>query len=121
MSAFSQHPYRCKLDWGHRGAREAAERGDLLVIVDTLTFATTVATAVYYGGVIYSCTEGEDPVAVAQRIQGEVAVRREDVPAEGRFSLSPLTYLGLKPGTRIVLASPNGATCSRYGREARRG
>src|SRR5207237_299967 len=32
-----------------------------------------------------------------------------------RFSLSPLSYLGLEPGTRIALASPNGATCACYG------
>jgi 2-phosphosulfolactate phosphatase len=38
------------------------------------------------------------------------------VPTRGRFSLSPLTYVTLAPATRIVLASPNGATCSRYAR-----
>ena len=41
---------------------------------------------------------------------------REDVPAKGRFSLSPLTYLNIESHTRIVLASPNGATCIRYAR-----
>lgn len=113
---FAQSPYRCRLDWGRHGARAAAERQDILVIVDTLSFSTAVVTAVQRGGLVYPCAEDEAPGALAQRIGGEVAVRRKDVPARGRFSLSPLTYLHLAPGTRIVLASPNGATCSRYAR-----
>ena len=113
---FAQSPYRCRLDWGRHGARAAAERQDILVIVDTLSFSTAVVTAVQHGGLVYPCAEDEQPGALAQRIGGEVAVRRKDVPAKGRFSLSPLTYLHLTPGTRIVLASPNGATCSRYAR-----
>jgi len=113
---FAQSPYRCRLDWGRHGARAAAERQDILVIVDTLSFSTAAVTAVQRGGLVYPCAEDEQPGALAQRIGGEVAVRRKDVPAKGRFSLSPLTYLHLAPGTRIVLASPNGATCSRYGR-----
>jgi 2-phosphosulfolactate phosphatase len=113
---FAQSPYRCRLDWGRHGARAAVERQDILVIVDTLSFSTAVVTAVQRGGLVYPCAEDEAPGALAQRISGEVAVRRRDVPARGRFSLSPLTYLHLAPGTRIVLASPNGATCSRYAR-----
>jgi 2-phosphosulfolactate phosphatase len=113
---FAQSPYRCRLDWGRHGARAAAERQDILVIVDTLSFSTAVVTAVQRGGLVYPCAQAEQPGALAQRIGGEVAVRRKDVPAKGRFSLSPLTYLHLAPGTRIVLASPNGATCSRYAR-----
>lgn len=112
---FTQHPYRCRLDWGRRGVRQAAERGDMLVIVDTLSFSTAVVTAVHYGGLIYPCSLTEDAAALAQRIGGEAAVPRRDVPERGRFSLSPGTYLHTEPGTRVVLASPNGATCSRYG------
>jgi 2-phosphosulfolactate phosphatase len=44
-----------------------------------------------------------------------VAVRREEVPAKGRYSLSPETFQSVSGGERIVLQSPNGATCSRYG------
>jgi 2-phosphosulfolactate phosphatase len=115
---FSQHPYHCRFDWGRRGARQAAKRGDILVIVDTLSFSTAVATAIHHGGIVYPCSPEEDPAAWAQRIGGEVAVGRRDVPKKGRFSLSPLTYLNLEPGTRIVLPSPNGAACSRHAQKA---
>ena len=114
---FSQDPYRCRLDWGRRGTRAAAARGDILVIVDTLSFSTAVATAVQYGGSVYPCALTDDPVALAGQIGGEAAVGRREVPARGRFSLSPGTFVNLAPGTRIVLASPNGATCSRYARD----
>ncbi len=113
-----QKQYRCQLDWGRHGTQQAAERGDVLVIVDVLSFSTTTATATHYGGIIYPCTQDEDTAAFAQRIGGEAAVpRRRDVPEKGRFSLSPCTYVGIEPGTRVVLASPNGATCSRYARQ----
>ena len=113
----SKHPYYCKLDWGQRGVLRAAQRGDVLVIVDTLSFSTAVAMAVHHGGLVYPCPEGEDPVKLAKRIGGEAAVGRADVPRKGHFSLSPLSYAGLEPGTRIVLSSPNGATCSHCSRQ----
>lgn len=94
--------------------RQAAERGDILVIVDVLSFSTAAITAVHYGGYIYPCSLEEDAAALARNVGGEMAVSRYDVPQKGCFSLSPATYLHLDPGTRVVLNSPNGATCSRY-------
>jgi 2-phosphosulfolactate phosphatase len=114
---FTQEGYRCRLEWGWRGARQAAERGDILVVVDVLSFSTAVATAIAHGGSIYPCATQEEAVITAQTRATECAVNRRDVPAKGRFSLSPLTYSTLEPGTRVALASPNGATCSRYAGE----
>ena len=114
----AQDSYRCRIEWGRRGTEHAARRGDVLVIVDTLSFSTAVATAVHHGAVVYPCAEGDDPSSFAARVGGEAAVRRSDVPEKGRFSLSPLTYDSVEAGTHIVLWSPNGATCrsssSRY-------
>ncbi len=90
----------------------------MLVIVDTLSFSTAIATAVHHGGLIYPCPEGENPVKLARSIGGEAAVARADVPKKGRFSLSPQTFVRLESGTRIVLCSPNGATCSHCSRQA---
>jgi 2-phosphosulfolactate phosphatase len=114
----TQSAYRCRLDWGRRGACLAVERGDVIVIVDTLRFSTTVATAVQHGGIVYPCAEAEDALAAARRIGGEAAVANPGAPAKGRFSLSPRTCLNLEPGTRIALASLNGAICSRYAQQA---
>lgn len=111
---------RIQLAWGRRGAQAAAERGDILVVVDTLRFSTAAATAVHHGAVIYPCPVDEAlATALAQRIGGEVALHRHTpvapTSASARFSLSPRTYLAVEPGTRVVLPSPNGATCCQYG------
>lgn len=101
-----------RLDWGRRGATRAAERGDVIVIVDVLSFSTSVAVAVSRGAFVYPCRMKDDPEKMARRIGAVAAVRRKDVPKRGRFSLSPLTYLDIEPEKKVVVASPNGATCS---------
>lgn len=111
---FSQNPYRCKLDFGQWGTVQALARNDIVVIVDTLSFSTAVVTAVSHGGLIYPCSITEDSVKLAQRLGSEVAVRRSKVPYEGRFSISPLTYVGITAGTKVVISSPNGGTCSSF-------
>jgi 2-phosphosulfolactate phosphatase len=95
----------------------AAERGDILVVVDVLSFSSAAVTAVQHGGIVYPCAWTDDPAAQAASLGAEVAVHRQHVPERGWFSLSPPTFLAIEPGIRVVLASPNGATCSRYGRQ----
>ncbi len=111
---FAQKPFRVRLEWGRRGAKAAARRGDILVVVDALCFSTAVALAVSRGGTVFPCATGEDTPERATLLSAEVAVHRYDVPTKGRFSLSPGTFRGVTPGTRVLLASPNGATCARY-------
>jgi 2-phosphosulfolactate phosphatase len=116
---------RVRLAWGRRGAQAAAARGDILVVIDTLRFSTAAATAVHYGALIYPCATDEALVsALAERVGGEVALHKlrstpdtyASVPT--RFSLSPRSHLGIESGTRVVLPSPNGATCCQYGAQA---
>jgi 2-phosphosulfolactate phosphatase len=114
----TQDAYRCRLDWGWSGVRQAADRGDIVVIVDTLSFSTTAVTAVQHSGIIYPCATQEQAARVAQQVGSELAVMRKEVPARGRFSLSPRTYLALEPGCKVAIASPNGATCCGYGSQA---
>lgn len=112
---------RVRLAWGRRGAQAAAERGDILVVIDTLRFSTAAATAVHYGALIYPCSPDEALFnALAERVGGEVA-GYSLIPhssASDRFTLSPRSYLGIEPGTRVVLPSPNGSTCCQYGAQA---
>ncbi|HVZ37808.1 MAG TPA: 2-phosphosulfolactate phosphatase [Candidatus Kapabacteria bacterium] len=112
--AHLQEGFACRLDWGRDGARRAADAGDILIVVDVLSFSTAAATGVHHGAAIHPCADGENAVELASLLRAEPAVGRADVPERGRFSLSPLSWLGAAEGTRAVLASPNGATCSRY-------
>jgi 2-phosphosulfolactate phosphatase len=107
---FGQRAWRCRLEWGRRGAAAAAARGDIIVVVDTLTFSTAVATALHRGVVVYPCRP-PDKDKLAKAVGAEAAVRRQDVPRKGRFSLSPATFLASEPGAKVVLDSPNGAAC----------
>jgi len=110
---------RVRLAWGRRGARDAAERGDILVVVDTLRFSTAAATAVHHGALIYPCaTEEALYNALAQRVGGEVALHHAAAPTLTRFSLSPRSFLTVELGVRVVLPSPNGSTCAQYGSRA---
>jgi 2-phosphosulfolactate phosphatase len=110
---------RVRLAWGRRGAHAAAERGDILVVVDILRFSTAAATAVHHGALIYPCATDEALyTALAQRVGGEVALHHAAAPTLTRFSLSPRSFLAVEPGARIILPSPNGSTCSQYGSRA---
>ena len=113
---FSQAPYRCRLDWGIAGTERAIRRGDIIVIVDTLSFSTTTAHAVSRGAVIYPCSPDDDAQALAREVGGEVAVQRAKVPQSGRYSLSPLTFSTVSNGEKIVLPSLNGSACSNRGK-----
>jgi 2-phosphosulfolactate phosphatase len=100
--------HEIRLDWGRAGARRAAERGDAVIIVDVLSFSTTVAAAVERGALIYPALDLEAAASLADRVRGELAGSRE---AAG-FSLSPLSMAEAEPGCRIVLPSLNGSACT---------
>jgi 2-phosphosulfolactate phosphatase len=111
---FEQKNHTVRLEWGRAGARRAAVRGDILVVVDVLSFSSLVVTAVAQGAIIYPCATQSDAENLATQIGAKVAVHRRDVPSKGQFSLSPPTFLGVSQGTKVTVASPNGATCSRF-------
>ena len=118
MSRVDRDQRLCRFDWGRSGVERAATRGDVIIVVDTLSFSTTVIAAVGKGANVLPCREDDDLHEVAQQVKAEVAVGRKEVPHRGRFSLSPLTCTEIEPGTRIVLPSLNGATCVRVAQES---
>jgi 2-phosphosulfolactate phosphatase len=75
------------MDWGWRGAREAAARSDIVVIVDVLRFSSAVTAAVARGAsVVPSLYE----------------------PATGRSFVLVPQFTEAAPGARITLSTPNG-------------
>jgi 2-phosphosulfolactate phosphatase len=103
--AFSQSSAVVKLEWGWHGCAMAAARGDIVVIVDVLRFSTACAAAVARGISIIPAAMEDDLAELA---------RRHDaiLPEAGFARLSPLAYAKVPPGTRLVVKSPNGATCA---------
>ncbi|WP_248925207.1 2-phosphosulfolactate phosphatase [Paenibacillus hamazuiensis] len=111
---YGQTSYDCRVEWGPRGAREAAERGDITVIVDVLSFSSTVVTALSCGADIFpfppsSCGEDRE---YAQKLGAELMVGRAEGSRTGRPSLSPVTFGPLHAGKKYVLCSLNGAVCT---------
>ncbi len=114
----SQDPFPSKLDWGPPGTLRAAHRRDIIVVVDVLSFSTTTIRATSRGAIIYPCAKSDSPQQLAHEVKAELAVSRRDYPENGRYSLSPTSFDKIAPGTRVVLPSLNGATCSRCADDA---
>ena len=82
------------LEWGERGAAEAANRGDDVVVVDAFRFSTTVTMAVERGARVMPLGRGETA---------------PDGVDSARLTLSPSSTEVLAAGDRLALASANGA------------
>jgi len=104
------------VEWGPPGARLAAARGDVVVIVDVLSFSTSVTLAVSRGGAALSYSAAElDAMggreAAAARFHAEI-VAKERRAVTARFSLSPASLAAIGPGDRLIFTSLNGAACT---------
>jgi 2-phosphosulfolactate phosphatase len=110
----AQVGYAARFDWGVAGLRRLAPTADIVVVVDVLTFTTAVEAALSAGAVVLPY-RWRDPTAAAfaERAGARLAVTRDETRASGGLSLSPPSLAtGLGPGDRLVLPSPNGATCA---------
>ncbi len=95
------------LEWGPVGAKVLADRCDVLVVVDVLSFSTALAIAVEQGAMVWPHTGGESAGLLARDIGAILAGNRSS--HEG-ITLSPASLDDLAPDTRLVLPSPNGSS-----------
>ncbi|PLR94148.1 2-phosphosulfolactate phosphatase [Bacillus sp. T33-2] len=111
---YSQDPYNCRVEWGKRGAREAAGRGDIIIIVDVLSFSTAVTAAVHSGAAIYPFPPpiNEEASAFAAQLGAELLLGRAEAAKIGRPSLSPVSFAPELKGNKFVMCSLNGAACT---------
>jgi 2-phosphosulfolactate phosphatase len=111
--ALSQQGFDVRFDWGELGAGALVAGSDVLVVVDVLSFTTTVDVAVGRGALVYP-TPLDEPAAggLARELHAQLAVHRSRTSASSPYSLSPSSVAGIPPGTRLVLPSPNGAAVS---------
>ena len=125
-TAHGQGSYDVRLDWGPTGGAAVARGADIAVVVDVLSFTTTLGIAVARGTRVYPFPWKDERAAA-------FAAERDAVLAVGRFeaaglddppplvlrssrserhevSLSPAQLLTSAPVERLVLPSPNGST-----------
>lgn len=102
------------VSWGPTAAALAAARGDVIVVVDVLSFSTTLSIAVAreMTCLVYSAPEIEQlggPALAAIRLNARPAGSRAASKPAG-LSLSPASLLFAEPGQRVMVTSLNGAS-----------
>jgi 2-phosphosulfolactate phosphatase len=97
------------LEWGPQGLRQLSERCECVVIVDVLSFSTSVAVAVARGAAVWPHSGSERAEELARAI-GATLVRGRNM-REGR-TLSPASLLDVADGERLIMPSPNGSVIS---------
>jgi 2-phosphosulfolactate phosphatase len=111
-----QAAYRRRFDWGPTGARALvsdAEPGDVAVVVDVLSFTTTLSVAVERGVEVFPYPwASEEARAYADAREAVLALGRRAGLAQGAVSLSPVSFEEVSGIERVVLPSPNGSAIS---------
>jgi len=107
-SAHGQLRYRVRFEWGATGAAAIAEGADVAVVVDVLSFTTTLSVAVERGITVHPFRWRDERAAT-------YAAERDAVLATGRseragVSLSPVSVRAAEGVERLVLPSPNGSS-----------
>jgi 2-phosphosulfolactate phosphatase len=110
-----------RFDWGLAGAAELGRVCAALVVVDVLSFTTSVEIAVGRGMRVHPFPWGEQAADYAVRVgAAAVAVGRTAVDADHPWSLSPVALQTAPVVADLVLPSPNGsAICAAAGATGR--
>jgi len=115
-AAHGQAAYGLRFDWGLTGARALAadaRPGDVAVVVDVLSFTTTLCVAVEAGIEVYPYPWAAADAPAYAAARGAVLARgRREGPGAGSVSLSPASFVGVTGVERVVLPSPNGSAIS---------
>ncbi|MFC5730950.1 MULTISPECIES: 2-phosphosulfolactate phosphatase [Nocardioides] len=112
-AAHAQHGARLRLDWGPTGGGSIAAAADIAVVVDVLSFTTTLSIAAARGMRVYPFGwKDERAASFAAERNASLAVGRFEARSLDRptASLSPAELLRSEPVPRLVLPSPNGST-----------
>ncbi|MGO8875736.1 MAG: 2-phosphosulfolactate phosphatase [Acidimicrobiales bacterium] len=102
-------------EWGASGARALAPSCATLVVVDVLSFTTTVCVAAGFGTEVLPCADERAARQLADATGAELAVSRHEADERRPWSLSPASLLTAPRVARLVVASPNGGAISAAG------
>ena len=110
-SPYAQDGFGIGFDWGPVGAGVVA--GDIVAVVDVLSFTTAVTVAADLGIDVYPYRwRDETAVAYAEQYGAKLAVGRSEA-GPGDVSLSPVSIRRVTGITKLVLPSPNGSTIAK--------
>jgi 2-phosphosulfolactate phosphatase len=106
-----QREFDIRCEWGLEGVARLAPICDAIVIVDVLSFSTSVDIAVAHGAVVYPCRWRDESAAAYARSRDAILAGPPQ-PSGAGYSLSPASLVGIPAETRLVLPSPNGSALS---------
>lgn len=103
----SQEPYRIRFEHGLDGLRALSSECTVAIVVDVLSFSTSVDVAVGAGARVLPLRRHDERAQQAADRAGAVLAGRRSTSA---WSLSPSSLRSLTSGVLLGLPSPNGAT-----------
>ena len=116
-TALGQDSFPVRFDWGPVGAEALSEGHGCVIVVDVLSFTTSVSVATGRGMAVYPyALDAPGAEAFAASHRAELAVRRRDLSAERPWALSPASLARAPVTARLVLPSPNGSAISAIAR-----
>jgi 2-phosphosulfolactate phosphatase len=104
-----QGTYDVRFEWGTAGAHSLSADSDVVIVVDVLRFTTAVEAANASGVTVYPCRWKDERASEMAESVGALLADSSDPDGP---SLSPRSLARLSRGSKVVLPSPNGATCS---------
>src|SRR5882672_5006446 len=105
---FNQQEFDIRCEWGAHGIAVLAPISDVVIIIDVLSFSTSVEVAVTQGAMVFPYRWRDDTARAYAVSVGAILADPGRHPS--RYSLSPASLTRIPEGTRLVLPSPNGAT-----------
>jgi 2-phosphosulfolactate phosphatase len=105
---FDQQEFDIRCEWGEHGVAVLAPISDVVIIIDVLSFSTSVEVAVTQGAIVFPYRWRDDTARAYAVSVGATLADPGRHPS--RYSLSPASLTAIPRGTRLVLPSPNGAT-----------
>src|SRR5262249_43652685 len=106
---FDQSSYSIRCEWGEKGIKVLAPISDVVVIVDVLSFSTSVEIATAQGATVYPYRWNDDSAHDFARSVGAVVADKNN---QSGYRLSPTSLQNLPPNIRLVIPSPNGSQLS---------
>lgn len=103
-----QSLFDIRCEWGEHGIQKLTEECDVLVLIDVLSFTTSVSVAVQGGAKVYPAAVGDQPALPNGVIRA--SRRAEWLENSQLHSMSPQSLKNLK--NDLLLPSPNGSALS---------
>ena len=109
---YDQGAFDIRCEWGAEGLSALLPGSRAVVIVDVLSFSTSVDIAVGNGASVYPYRNRDHTAAEYARSRNALLANTTREFGGGGYSLSPSSLVDIPAGTALVLPSLNGSTLS---------